>query len=144
MGGAAERVQIVQEGMAAYARGDMAAVLARFDDDLELYSPPELGNSPAGFRGPEGYLEWVEAWLEAWEEYTVEVVKIEPVGERHVVADCHQRAIGKGSGIPVEFNAAYMWEVPGERATAFHLYRSWDDAIAAATAREAKAANGDG
>jgi ketosteroid isomerase-like protein len=125
--------------MDAYARGDMPEVLALLDDDVELYSPPELGNSPAAVRGHDGYLRWLNAWLEAWEDYEVEVERIEPVGERHVVADCRQRATGRESGVAVEFVVAYMWEVAAGRATAFHLYRTWDEAVAAAMQREADA-----
>src|SRR6478735_12359375 len=111
MDDAEQRVQIVQTGMDAYARGDMPAVLELFDDELELYSPPELGNNPADFHGREGYLRWLNTWLEAWDEYRVEMERIEPVGERHVVADCRQHAVGRESGIPVDFRTAYLWEV---------------------------------
>jgi hypothetical protein len=41
MSDAGDRVEIVQEGMDACARGDMAAVLARFDDDLAAVTARE-------------------------------------------------------------------------------------------------------
>ena len=132
----ADRVQLVETGMSAYSRGDMPAVLDLLDDDVEIYSPTELGN-PASSRGHEGYLEWVAAWLEAWQDYSVEITRIEAVGDRHVVAACHQQATGRESGVTVEFPVAYMWEIPDSRATAFHLYRTWDEAIQVAQGREA-------
>ena len=134
--GGDERVQLVEEGMDAFARGDMRAVLALMADDVEVDSPQDLGNSPAGARGHDVYLRWLDAWLEAWEEYSVEIERIEAVGERHVVAACNQRATGRGSGIEVEFPVAYMWEVEDGRASAFHLYRTWDEAVDVAHRRE--------
>ena len=62
---------------------------------------------------------------------------IEPVGERHVVASCRQVARGRSSGVPVEMDAAYMFEVEAGRVIRFHLY---DDRLRAiAVAREGEA-----
>jgi hypothetical protein len=76
-------------------------------------------------------------WLEAWEGYEIEIVGIGPVGERHVVASAHQSAKGRGSGVPVEMDLAYMTELRGETFVALHLYPSRDDAVEAAERREA-------
>ena len=43
---------------------------------------------------------------------------IEPVGEHHVVVSCIQSARGMSSGIPVEMDATYMFEMSGRPGAA--------------------------
>ena len=135
-----ENVARVRRGLAAFNRGDAEAVLDFFDEDIEIYSTPDLVNSGT-YRGHDGYLQWLAQWLEAWDGFTVEAERFEPVGEHHVVASVHQIARGKGSGIPVEMLIAYMFDLGVERTHAFHLYATWDEAVEAAEEREA--ASGD-
>ena len=87
-------------------------------------------------KGHEGFLRWAAEWLEAWEEFEIEPLAYEPVGERHVVVPIHQRGRGKGSGIEVEADLAYMFEMRHRRAARVHLYPRRDDALAAARASE--------
>jgi ketosteroid isomerase-like protein len=133
-----ERIRLVERGTEAFQRGDMRAVLELMAEDIELDSPPELGNSPRGARGRDAYLAWLEDWLEAWDDYTLEIEAIEAVGERHVVADCLQRATGKESGITVDLPLAYMYEIRDGQVTAMHLYRTHEAASEVALAREAR------
>ena len=62
---------------------------------------------------------------------------IEPVGEHHVVVSCIQSARGKSSGIPVEMDAIYMFEMWDGRARRFHLYDTREEALAEAQRGEA-------
>jgi ketosteroid isomerase-like protein len=65
------REALLREGIAAFNRGDEEAVLAVLDPDVEVFTPPELGNAGT-FYGHEGYVAWIESWLEAWEEFRIE------------------------------------------------------------------------
>lgn len=131
-----DRVEIVERGTEAFRRGDMPGVLELLADDVEVDSPQELGNSPGGARGHDAYLRWLRAWLEAWEDYTIEIERIQAVGDRHVVAECRQRGTGRESGIEVELTVAYMYEVGDGRVTAMHIYRTPGEATEVALARE--------
>jgi ketosteroid isomerase-like protein len=130
------RIELSRRGFDAFQRGDVEGVLAVLDPDVEVFSPPTLLNS-GSFRGYEGYGKWLGAWLEAWEEFRIEVLDIETVGDRHTVIPVHQHAVGKGSGVPVEMDLAFMAELDGERFVALHLYPTSEDARAAAEQREA-------
>jgi ketosteroid isomerase-like protein len=130
------RIELSRRGFAAFQRGDVEGVLASLDPDVEVFSPPSLMNS-GSFRGHEGYGKWLGAWLEAWDEFSVEVLDIETVGDRHTVIPVHQHAVGKTSGVPVEMDLAFMAELEGERFVALHLYPTSQDARAAAAQREA-------
>jgi ketosteroid isomerase-like protein len=128
-------VAFVREGLEAFERGDLEAVLAMLDPEIEVYAPPEVGN-PGTYHGPEGFVEWTVGWFEAWEDFTNEPQRIEPVGRRHVVVEVLQRARGRGSGLPLERHAAFMWEGRDGRAVAVHLYPTIEEAIEVARRRE--------
>jgi ketosteroid isomerase-like protein len=130
-----ETLDTARAGVEAFQRGDIGAVLALIHIDGHIYLPPDLPNSGT-YEGRQGFLTWLEHWLEAWEEFEIELGPIEPVGERHVVATMHQSARGKGSGIPVEMDIAYMWEVRDERIFAMHLYATTEQALRVAEERE--------
>jgi ketosteroid isomerase-like protein len=119
----------------AFQRGDIEALLELLDPEVEIFSAPALANA-GYFHGREGYLQWSRDWFEAWDEFAVEAVSIEPVGEHHVLTFVHQRGRGKGSGVEVEMEACYMGEIHGGQATRFHLYPNLEQAREAALAGE--------
>ena len=138
--GRAQTIEVAREGVEAFQRGDIEAVLALIHEDGHIYLPPELPNSGT-YRGREGFVSWMGQWLEAWEEFSVEMGPAEPVGERHVVASMHQSGRGKGSGVPVEMDIAYMWEVRDDKIVAMHLYATTEEAVQVAREREGEGAD---
>jgi ketosteroid isomerase-like protein len=134
----AETLEVARSGVEAFQRGDIEGVLTLIHGEGEIYLPPDLPNSGT-YRGRDGFLVWLGNWLEAWEEFEVELGPIDPVGERHVVATMHQSGRGKGSGIPVEMDIAYMWEVRNGKIAAMHLYATAEEARRVAEQREREA-----
>jgi ketosteroid isomerase-like protein len=135
------RVDLVRSGLEAYNEGDIEGVLALLADDVVTYAPPDYLNAGT-FHGHEGFLEWIGAWNEAWESFQQEVEAIDPMGERWVIAEVHQTARGRGSGIEIDQRSAYLWEVRADGKCAFQgLYPNADRARAAAGEREAAAAD---
>jgi ketosteroid isomerase-like protein len=128
-------VERVRAGLDAFNRGELDGVLAVLADDVEIFSSPALAN-PGTYHGHRGYQAWVAQWLEAWEGLTIEIERIEPVSERHVVVGVHQAARGRGSGVEVEMTTAFMFELDERETRALHLYATWDEAVAAAERRE--------
>ena len=118
--GERQPVEVVRQGVAAFQRGDLEEVLALAREDFEIFLPPNLPNS-GRYVGRHGFFVWMGQWLDAWEDFTVEITEVEPVGERHVVARMRQSGRGRGSGIPVDMEIAYMWEVTDGRFVALHL-----------------------
>jgi ketosteroid isomerase-like protein len=128
-------VEVVRQGVDAFQRGDLDALLALAREDFEVYLPQNLPNSGT-YVGYDGFQTWLDQWLDAWEDFTVEIVNATPAGARHVVSDIRQTGRGKGSGIPVEMDVVYLWEVRGERFAALHLYTSREEALEVAERRE--------
>jgi len=133
--GGGETLEVARSGVEAFQRGDIERVLALIHEEGEIYLPPDLPNSGT-YHGRDGFLVWMGHWLEAWEEFEVELGPIDPVGDRHVVATMHQSGRGKGSGIPVEMDIAYMWEVRDGKIAAMHLYATVEQATRVAERRE--------
>jgi ketosteroid isomerase-like protein len=126
------REALLREGIAAFHRGDEEAVLAVLDPDVEVFTPPELGNAGT-FHGHEGYTAWIESWLEAWEEFRIEPIEIEQFGDEFIVL-MDARGRGKGSGAEVSLLIWWLYTVPVDRATRVHLYPTREGALAALTA----------
>ncbi len=124
--------------MEAFNRSNAETVLALADPDVEVFMPAAMPNGGT-FHGHAGYLKWVGTWLEAWDEFTIEVIEQEVVGERHVVSTVKQRATGRGSGIAVEMEVWFLTDVVGEHFVALHLYPTREEAFAAAERRESGA-----
>jgi ketosteroid isomerase-like protein len=133
-------VEVVREGVEAFGRRDFDALLALTVEDFEVYLPQNLPNS-GSYVGHDGFRTWIDQWLEAWDDFEVEIVDARPVGARHVIAHVRQSGRGKGSGIPVQMEVAYLWEVREGRFAAMQLYTSRDEALRAAEQREADTAD---
>ena len=125
-----ENERLLRLGIDAYNRGDLAAAADFFDPDVEFHVAPGLGN-PGTWRGMEGYRQMVSSWRDAFAEDYSEVLGIEMVGDRHLIAEMRQRAVGSGSGVPVEMTNWYLMEVRDRRAVRFHIYGDRDAALAA-------------
>lgn len=134
-----QNVEVVRRAVEAFQRGNLEGVVAAAREDFEIFLPRNLPNS-GRYLGRDGYFTWLGQWLEAWDDFTVEIADMHPVGERHVVASMRQSGLGKGSGIPVEMEIAYMWEVRDGRLAAMHLYPSHDEALRVAERREREGA----
>jgi ketosteroid isomerase-like protein len=131
----AENLEVARAGYEAFQSSDLETVLGLTDPEVEIYLPPTLPNS-GKFKGHDGYLTWLGRWLEAWDDFQIEVREMEPVGDRHVVTTIHQSGIGRGSGIPVEMDVAYMLDIRDGKVAALQMYLSRDDAISVAEQRE--------
>lgn len=132
------REELVRRGWDAWERGDPEAAIALYAPDVVVYAPPEIGNAGT-FQGVQGFLEWAAAWYEAWETFEQELLRVELIGETHVIADTLQTGKGRGSGIEVERQASWVYDVRDEQLVYMALY--WDRERAVASARQREAAD---
>jgi ketosteroid isomerase-like protein len=130
-----EDLALIRAGIEAANRGDIDGLVALFDPEVEFHIAPGLGNAGT-YHGREGFRNGLGGWLEAWESFTIDVVELEPIGERHVVGDVRQLGRGRGSGIEVEMRLGYLWEVRGGLAVRFHIVPDRETARAVARAGE--------
>jgi ketosteroid isomerase-like protein len=126
-----ENAKLVLETIAAYERGDDVALRSRIHSDAEIYSEPGMINSGT-FTGFEGFKHWSRQWEEAWEEITYEPLEFIDVSDTLLVARVRAIGRGAGSGLEIDREFGYLYEVSEGLAKRFHLYENVDRALAAA------------
>jgi ketosteroid isomerase-like protein len=126
-----ENVRLALAWLEAWRQGDAEAFLAALDPDVEIHSPQEVGNEGT-YRGVAGYREWEGLWMDAWESFQNEILRVEPIGQRHVVVDARQRGTGRGSGVEVDRRVSLLCEIRDGRMVRFHIYSTHERAVAVA------------
>ena len=129
-----ENVEIVQTMWKTAADGDPTLVPVQFLDPEVLYEdefiPDHAGET---YRGHEGVQRaWTRA-IEAFETepYDNEIQWARDTGDE-VVTCHHVRARGKGSGIVVEFDYAYLWRLRAGKIIYCKAFRDPAQALEAA------------
>jgi ketosteroid isomerase-like protein len=124
------RLELLNEGIAAFNRGDAAPALEILAPDVECVVGPELMNTGT-YVGHDGYLQMIASWGEAWGSVTAEAVAVEELPGDHLMVEVHQRAVGAGSGVPVEMTLYWLFQFVDGVVARFHLYARRDQALAA-------------
>jgi hypothetical protein len=125
-----QHAALLREGMEAFNRGDLEALVRIFDERIESHVAPGLAN-PGTWHGHEGFLEMVTGWSEAFEAQRNTVVSMRHPDDNHVIAEIHQTAVGAGSGAPVEMTLFYLFEIRDQRAVRLQLHAEYESALAA-------------
>jgi ketosteroid isomerase-like protein len=107
-----------------------AAVNARDRAAIKALSAPDIlvGTTVEAYRGPEALLEWMDEGDDAFEDFTVELLDVEELGE-HVVASMRQRGRGKASGAEVDHHFTHVWTLRDGRAIRMQSFAHRDDAV---------------
>lgn len=132
-----ENVEIVRrahaEFLAGLARGDFAAAfdLGTVSPDFEWIVPPQAPGLRPVYRGREGWLEFMGTWTEDF-DWSIELEEAVDAGDGRVVVRTRQRAIGKGSGVPVELQMGGIWTVEAGQVTRAENFLDPAEAFAAA------------
>ncbi len=130
-----QRVELTLKAWRAYRDGDLEGVLSVFHPDVVVHVPIDLANSGT-YRGHDEFVRWLAAWLEAWESFDMQIVDAVAVGDRHVVCRVNQTGIGRGSGIEVNQELGWLFEIRDLVTVYIGLFGDFDSALAAARERE--------
>ena len=122
--------ELVADSFGAFQRGDVEAVNAGLDPEIEVAISDQLANAGT-WRGVEGFWQSISSWLEAFDDYHVEVVSIETPDDEHVIVEARQTAKGRASGVPVELTTYFLFEVHDGITTRYEIHASREDAVAA-------------
>jgi ketosteroid isomerase-like protein len=124
-----ERIQVAQTLWDAWQRGDAAAMFELIDPEIvSIQLPEQVDVRP--YYGHEGVREVMEDWIGTWEDWEVELLDLREVGES-VVLSLHQRGRGKGSGVAMEWNVWFVWQVRAGRVARWQMFSSEREALAA-------------
>jgi ketosteroid isomerase-like protein len=95
-----ENVEVVRRSVEAYRDGDIDAVMAEFDDDVECDFSAVRGPYRGVYRGREDARKLVEALREVWATITPLSTEYIEAGDKVVLAT-RARFHGRGSGVTV-------------------------------------------
>lgn len=104
----------------AFARGDVASILAALDENIDWKAPRNLPHG-GEFRGRDAVGRFFQGIGEHWNDLKVEVEQMLSSGERVVVL---VRAAGqlRASGEQTGYTAAHAWTVSGVTPVRFVEY----------------------
>ena len=61
------------------------------------------------YLGVDGLRKWAANIDETWDDFTIELIRIEPAGEDRVVAELRNTGRARGSGAPLEMRTGQVW-----------------------------------
>ena len=125
-----ENVELTRQAYEAWNDGNLDWMLDHMTEDFEFQ--PGLGFSDlnAVIRGKEGWRRFSETWREAWEDITVEVERIEDLGDR-IVTLLTFDGRGRGSGVEVSLRVGHVATVREGRVSKLVSIASWDETLEA-------------
>jgi ketosteroid isomerase-like protein len=123
---ASENVDLVRSGYEAFNRGDIDAVLALLDDDVQWHEPGG-GGAPSGtFRGPQSIASDLFSHVpEQFEEFSVETERFIDAGEQIVVIGRFRGRAKSGKELDAAF--AHVATVRDGKEVEFRNYVAADE-----------------
>jgi ketosteroid isomerase-like protein len=127
-------VELIQNALDAYGRGDAAVIFDLADPDIVVVA--QFGLAQAGrYEGREAMAQYMRDWEDAWEE-----MEYEPeewlVDGNAVVVVIRYHGRGKGSGVVVDDLFAWRFVLDDAKIAKWGVYSSRAEAIEAAGLRE--------
>jgi ketosteroid isomerase-like protein len=126
---AQQSTEVFRRMLDAFNRGDVAAVVAAFDERCELHEPPEMVDS-AGFHGHDG----IRAWMANLRD--VGAVRFEPVSVVGngdiIVSELDSRGRGQASGVPFAWTTFAVVHMREARIVRVQAFLTRDEALEAA------------
>ncbi len=125
-----EKIEVVKRAFEAWERGEVGDVLGLMADDLVTYRADPDG---ATYHGKEGFFEALAEWTEGFSEWSVEPEEFREAGGC-VIARVRQRIRGQASGIAIEEDFWFVFEVRGGTVAKLSFYIREHEALKAAGA----------
>jgi len=123
-------VEAVRQAIDAFNRAGMDALRALAGDDFEYDWSRSLAPNRGLYKGPEGFMEFINEQWNMFDDFRLEVHEYIPRGQ-HVVVTATVHGRGR-QGIPVSANSAHLYTFENGRLVRITLYQERDEALAAA------------
>jgi ketosteroid isomerase-like protein len=136
-----ENVEIVQRAIDAFTagagQGDFGAAWDEglMAPDAEYVAAPEMMEERT-FRGRDGWVEAMSRWTEDFEEVSFQLDRLLDAGDDGVLGFFHQTALGRGSGVPVELEGFFVYDVEGGQIVRIRAFLDRAQALEAAGLQE--------
>src|SRR5688500_17634199 len=110
MSNAEDNERVVLAAFDAYNRRELSNLGDILDEEIEAHVARPLANSGT-WHGFAGFREMVDNWTAAFASQTNHVTAMHRPDDAHVIAEVHQVGVGAGSGVEVEMDLAYLFEI---------------------------------
>jgi ketosteroid isomerase-like protein len=130
-----ENVELVRQGFQAFLREDWEQIVGGLDPSVEVIEPPGVVGSRV-YYGREGFVKAMKAWPSQWDDFRAELVKVIDANDEQVVWLTRHHGRGKGSGIEIEGEIAYVTTFRDGMVVRWEMFWSLTDALEAARLSE--------
>ena len=119
----ADNVKLIQSAYEAFAKGDVAAVLALLHEKVECNEAEHITYWPGGpFVGPQAVLQGVFARIpQDFDGFRADVRRIVGCGET-VLVEARYRATVKATGKPLDAQVAHVWDFRDGKVVRWQQY----------------------
>ena len=124
-----QNVDVVARLFAAYNRGDLDAVLADCDPDIEVDWTRSIGPEPSMYYEHDGLSRLAQSYGDVFEEITLTPDTFIDIGDEVVVAQV--RRLWHRDGLSAEVQSVFVWTIRTGLAVRFRLFHSREEALAA-------------
>jgi ketosteroid isomerase-like protein len=121
-------VEALERIYQAFNRGDLPAMLADIDPEVEIEQGPSFPDERLS-HGHEGVLEFYAGFLEAWAKFRAEPRELIEAGDKVLVV-VRQRGRGSGSGLEVESDLYVVYTMREGKAVRMKVHEGRDAALA--------------
>lgn len=119
----ADNLAIIEQIYQDFARGDVPAVLALLDGEVQWYEAegnPWWQGQPAV--GPEQVVAQVFARVAAeYDDFTIRLVRTVGCGDT-VLAEARYAGVGKATGLTLDAQVAHVWDLRDGKVVRFQQY----------------------
>jgi ketosteroid isomerase-like protein len=124
-----QNVEIVRRSLELFKAGKFEEAFALYDPQVEW----DASHFPEGrvYHGHEGIREFFRRYLGTWESFEIEFEEYFDAGEV-VVVFARDKAVGRGSGVPVEFVYAQLLTLRDGKVTHWKAFTDREAALEAA------------
>jgi len=132
-----ENLEVVERYYDAVNRGDFAAAMAAWADDVVLVVDERAVPFKAGvFAGRDAVGEWFGDWFRSFARgYQFHIQEMGAIGERVFTVARHSGR-GRSSGVPIDWSLAYIHAVEAGKIGRIELFADRADAFEAAGLQE--------
>ncbi len=127
-----ENVEVVRRVIEAHDRGDVAAVFAAYDPEIEWHIgavAASMADLDPVYHGHEGVRAFWRQWFAAWEIASFEYEEFIDAGD-NVVTVLTQRTRGRASGVELEWKSyAQVWTVQDGKIVRVEFFPTRSEAV---------------
>jgi len=123
-------VETIREGLAALNRGDVDAMKAAVDPEVELV-PLRAVLDGSTYHGHEGLRRWMDDMVEDWTEYELTLHEVRELRPGRLLVRATMRLRGRSSGVAVDSPAAWLCDMRAAKIARIRFFADSESALAA-------------